>query len=203
MTLCSRLLVDTILHECYDSIYPGNLSEDRRLAKVKNCACWPSWRKYTIEYFPTCDRCQKSNMSIGKEFGLMIHIQEPKFPWEFVHMDWVTELPPSGDKGYDAFLVIVDRYVKNPIFLPCHKDDTAMNTAPLLLGRVIPHTGLCKNIISYRDPKFKSALWTTLHRLFGSKLSFSPAYYPQTDGLTERMIQTLEDMIRRFCAFGL
>ncbi|MBW0558966.1 hypothetical protein O181_098681 [Austropuccinia psidii MF-1] len=133
----------------------------------------------------------------------MIHIQEPKSPWEVVHMDWVTALPPSGDKSYNACLVIVDRYSKTPIFLPCHKDDTAMDTALLLWSRVISHTGLFKNIISDRDPKFTSALWTNLHRLFGTKLSFSTAYHPQTDGLAERMIQTLEDMIRRFCAYGL
>ncbi|MBW0483858.1 hypothetical protein O181_023573 [Austropuccinia psidii MF-1] len=62
----------------------------------------------------------------------MIHIQEPKSPWEVVHMDWVTELPPSGDKIDNACSVIVDRYSKTPIFLPCHKDDTAMDTALLL-----------------------------------------------------------------------
>ncbi|MBW0573099.1 hypothetical protein O181_112814 [Austropuccinia psidii MF-1] len=50
MTLCSRLLINTILHECHDSIYSGHLSEDRTLEKVKNCTCWPSWRKETIEY---------------------------------------------------------------------------------------------------------------------------------------------------------
>ncbi|MBW0557070.1 hypothetical protein O181_096785 [Austropuccinia psidii MF-1] len=203
MTLCSRLLINTILHECHDSIYSGHLSEDRTLEKVKNCAWWPSWRKETIEYCHTCDRCQKANRSTGKKFGLMIHIQEPKSPWEVVHMDWVTALPPSGDKSYNACLVIVDRYSKTPIFLPCHKDDTAMDTALLLWNRVISHTGLFKNTISDRDPKFTSALWTNLHRFFGTKLSFSTAYHPQTDGLAERMIQTLEDMIRRFCAYGL
>ncbi|MBW0514285.1 hypothetical protein O181_054000 [Austropuccinia psidii MF-1] len=57
--------------------------------------------------------------------------------------------------------------------------------------------------MSDRDPKFTSALWTNLHRLFGTKLSFSTAYHPQTDGLAERMIQTLEDMITRFCAYRL
>ncbi|MBW0519225.1 hypothetical protein O181_058940 [Austropuccinia psidii MF-1] len=57
--------------------------------------------------------------------------------------------------------------------------------------------------MSYRDPKFTSALWKNLHRFFGTKLSFSTAYHPQTDGLEERMIQTSEDMIRRFCAYGL
>ncbi|MBW0563442.1 hypothetical protein O181_103157 [Austropuccinia psidii MF-1] len=45
ITLCKRLLVNTILHECHDSIYSGHLSEDRTLEKVKNCAWWPSWRK--------------------------------------------------------------------------------------------------------------------------------------------------------------
>ncbi|MBW0534093.1 hypothetical protein O181_073808 [Austropuccinia psidii MF-1] len=118
-------------------------------------------------------------------------------------MDLVTALPPSGDKGYNACLVIVERCCKTPIFLPCYKDDTAMDTALLLWSRVISHTGLFNNIVSYRDPKFTSALWTNVHRLFGTKLSFSAAYHPQTDELAERMIQALEDMIRRFCAYGL
>ncbi|MBW0536675.1 hypothetical protein O181_076390 [Austropuccinia psidii MF-1] len=196
MTLCSRLLINTILHECHDIIYSRNLSEDRTLEKVKNCAWWLSWRKETIEYFHTCDRCSKENRSTGKKFGLIIHIQEPKYHWEVVHMDLVTALPPSGDKSHNACLVIVDRNGKDPIFLPCHKDDTAMDTALLLWSRVISHTGLFKNSISDRDLKFTSALCTNLHRLFGTKLSFLTAYHPQTNGLAERIIKALEDMIR-------
>ncbi|MBW0534172.1 hypothetical protein O181_073887 [Austropuccinia psidii MF-1] len=118
-------------------------------------------------------------------------------------MEWITALPPSGDKSYNACLVIVDRYSKTPIFLPCHKDDTAMDTALLLWSRVISHTVLFKNIISDRDPKLTSALWTNLHRFFGTKLSFYSAYHPQTDVLSERMIQTLEEIIRRVCPYGL
>ncbi|MBW0589493.1 hypothetical protein O181_129208 [Austropuccinia psidii MF-1] len=98
MTLCSRFLINTILHECHESIYSAHLSEDRSLQKVKNFAGLPSWRKENIEYCHTCDRCQKANRSTGKKFGLMIHIQEPKSPWEVVHMDWVTELPPSRER---------------------------------------------------------------------------------------------------------
>ncbi|MBW0553475.1 hypothetical protein O181_093190 [Austropuccinia psidii MF-1] len=56
--------------------------------------------------------------------------------------------------------------------------------------------------MSDEDPKFTSALLTNLHRILGKKLSFSTAYHPQTVGLAERMIQTLEDIIRRFCAYG-
>ncbi|MBW0541545.1 hypothetical protein O181_081260 [Austropuccinia psidii MF-1] len=130
-------------------------------------------------------------------------IQEPKSPWEIVHMDWLTALPPGGDRSYNSCLVLVDRYSKTPMFLPFHKDDTAMDTDIMIWNKVISQIGLFQNIISDRDPKFTSALWKNLHNLFGTKLSFSTAYQPQTNGLAERMIQTLEEMIRRFCAYGL
>ncbi|MBW0548128.1 hypothetical protein O181_087843 [Austropuccinia psidii MF-1] len=118
-------------------------------------------------------------------------------------MDWVTVLPPRGDRSYNEFLVLVERYRETPMFPQCHNDDTAMDTAIMIWNRVISHTGIFQKIISDRDPKFPSELWTNLHNLFGTKLSFSTAYHPQTDSLAERMIQTLEDMIRRFCAYGL
>ncbi|MBW0522629.1 hypothetical protein O181_062344 [Austropuccinia psidii MF-1] len=78
-----------------------------------------------------------------------------------------------------------------------------MDTALLIWNRVISHTGLFKNIISYRDQKFTSSLWTNLNKILGTELLFSKPYHPQKDGLAESMIQTLEDMIRRICAYGL
>ncbi|MBW0515588.1 hypothetical protein O181_055303 [Austropuccinia psidii MF-1] len=96
-------------------------------------------------------------------------------------MDWVTSLSPGGDKSFNAHLVLVHSYSKTPIFLPCNQDDTAMDTAIMIWNRFISHTGLFKNIISDRDPKFTSALWKKLHKMFGTKLSFSTAYHPQTD----------------------
>ncbi|MBW0520891.1 hypothetical protein O181_060606 [Austropuccinia psidii MF-1] len=161
------------------------------------------WKEDVAEYCKTCERCQKAKKSTRKRLGNMMKIQEPRRAWEIVHMDWVTGLPPAGDRSYNARLVIVDRFSKTPIFLPCHKDNTAMDTALLIWNRLVSLTGIFTNILSDRDPKFTSALWTNLHQLFGTKLSFSTAYHPQTDGLAESMIQTLEDMMRRFCAYGL
>ncbi|MBW0530442.1 hypothetical protein O181_070157 [Austropuccinia psidii MF-1] len=133
----------------------------------------------------------------------MINIQKPSRPWKIVHMDLETGLSPEGDRSYNACLVIVDIFSKTPIFLPCHKDDTAMDTALLIRNRVLSWSGIFTKIISDRDPKFTSALWTNLHKLFYTKLSFCIACHPQADGLAERMIKTLEDMVRRFCAYGL
>ncbi|MBW0583814.1 hypothetical protein O181_123529 [Austropuccinia psidii MF-1] len=133
----------------------------------------------------------------------MIKTQEPRNLWEIVHMYWVTGLPPGCDGSYNACLVIFDRFSKTPIFLPYHKDNTAMDTALLIWDRVISWSKIFTNIISDRDPKLTSELWTNLHQFSGKRLSFSTAYHPQTDGLAEKIIQNLEDIVRRFCAYGL
>ncbi|MBW0510877.1 hypothetical protein O181_050592 [Austropuccinia psidii MF-1] len=54
-----------------------------------------------------------------------------------------------------------------------------------------------------RVPKFPYEFWTNLHDMLGTKLAFSTAYHTQTDGLAERMIQTMEYILRRFCAYGM
>ncbi|MBW0527845.1 hypothetical protein O181_067560 [Austropuccinia psidii MF-1] len=72
-----------------------------------------------------------THSSTGKKIEKMIEIQEPCRPWEIFHMDWVTGLPPGGDRSYNAFLVTFDRFSKTQISFPCNKDDTAMDTALL------------------------------------------------------------------------
>ncbi|MBW0485769.1 hypothetical protein O181_025484 [Austropuccinia psidii MF-1] len=203
MALADRNLINTIINECHDNVTAGHPSEERTLERVKTCSWWPNWKKDVAEYCQTCERFQKENRAIRKKFGMIIQIQELKSPWEIAHMDWVKALPLGGDRSYNACLVLVERYRKTPMFLPFHKDDTAMDTAIMIWNKFISHTGLFQKIISDRDPKFTSALWKNLHKLFGTKLSFSTAYHPQTDGLAERVIQTLEDLIRRFCSYGL
>ncbi|MBW0513790.1 hypothetical protein O181_053505 [Austropuccinia psidii MF-1] len=106
-------------------------------------------------------------------------------------------------KNFNACLVIVDRFSKSVRCLPCHKEDTAMDTALLFWNKIIFTCGVPKGFISDRDTKFTSPFWTKLYDMLGTKLAFSTAYQPQTDGLAERMIQTMEDILRRFCAYGM
>ncbi|MBW0515991.1 hypothetical protein O181_055706 [Austropuccinia psidii MF-1] len=118
-------------------------------------------------------------------------------------MDFVTGLVPGGKENFNAFLIIVDRFSKNVRFLSCHKEDTEMDTALLFWNNRISTCGVPKIIISEREPKFTSEFWTNLYDLLGTKLAFSTAYHPQTDGLAERMIQTMKDILRTFCAYGM
>ncbi|MBW0496937.1 hypothetical protein O181_036652 [Austropuccinia psidii MF-1] len=191
MTVLDRSLINLVSKEFHESPFSGNLSEDRIRSKIKTCIWWPMWQKDVSEYCKTCDICQNASKSTGKRLGNIIKIQESSRPWENFHMDRVTGLPPGGDKIYSSFLVIVDRFSKTPIFFPCQKNDTAMNTALWIWNRVQSWTGIFTHIISERDFKFTSALWKKFNQLFGKKLSFSTAYHPQIDGLPEIMIQNL------------
>ncbi|MBW0546825.1 hypothetical protein O181_086540 [Austropuccinia psidii MF-1] len=105
MALTDRSLISIILHECHDNDAAGHLAEERTLERVKTCSWWPNWKKYVAEYCQTCDRFQKANRATGMKFGIMIQTQEPKSPWEIFHMDWVTALPPGGEKRYNAWLI--------------------------------------------------------------------------------------------------
>ncbi|MBW0505174.1 hypothetical protein O181_044889 [Austropuccinia psidii MF-1] len=101
----------------------------------------------------------------------MTQIQEPKSPWEIFHMDWVAALPQGGDRSFNSFLVLADRYTKAPMFLLYNRDDTDMDTDIAIWNRVISYTELFQKNISDRDPKLTSSLWKNLHNLFGTNLS--------------------------------
>ncbi|MBW0542312.1 hypothetical protein O181_082027 [Austropuccinia psidii MF-1] len=181
----------------------GHMSEERTKERVVSTVWWPKWEQELSEYFNTFERCQKENRKHGKNYGLLQHIEEPKHPLETINMDWVTGLVSGGKENFNTCLIIVDRLRKSVRFLPCHKEDTAMDTALLFWNNRISTCGNLKIIISDRDPKFTSEFWTKLYDMLGTKPAFSTAYHPQTDGLAERMIQTMEDIIRRFCAYGM
>ncbi|MBW0464954.1 hypothetical protein O181_004669 [Austropuccinia psidii MF-1] len=110
---------------------------------------------------------------------------------------------PRRQKEFNAFLVIVDRYSKILRCLPCHKEDTSMDTDLLFWNNIIATGGVPKIIISDREPKFTSEVWTNLYDMVCTKISLSTAYHPQTDALAESMIQTMEDIIRWFCAYEM
>ncbi|MBW0539651.1 hypothetical protein O181_079366 [Austropuccinia psidii MF-1] len=104
MTVVDSSLISFELKELHDHPFSGHLSEDRTREKIKTCIWWPMWQKDVAEYCKTCDRFQKANKCTDKRLGNMINIQEPRRPWETVHMDWVTGLPPGGDRSYNACL---------------------------------------------------------------------------------------------------
>ncbi|MBW0563515.1 hypothetical protein O181_103230 [Austropuccinia psidii MF-1] len=203
LTIIDRDHISLILQECHDCPYMGHKSEDRTRERVASTSWWPRWELKLSEYINTCERFQKGNRKHGKKYGLLQQIEELKHPWETINMDWVTGLVPGGKENSNGFLIIVDRFSKSMRCLRCDKEETAMDTALLFWNNIISTCGVPKIIMSDRDPKFTSEFWTNLYDMLGTKIAFYTAYHPQTDGLAERMIQTMEDILRRFCAYAM
>ena len=110
-------------------------------------------------------------------------------------MDFVVRLPRSSH-GHDMIWVIVDRLTKSTHFLAACARDSLEKFARLYLNEVVRLHGVPISIVSDRDPRFTSRFWPKLQEAFGTTLRFNTAYHPQTDGQSERTIQTLEDMLR-------
>jgi transposase InsO family protein len=86
-------------------------------------------------------------------------------------------------------------------FLPCTKTVTAEEIATLFLQGVYRLHGLPRVLISDRDSKFVSAFWQTLWRRLGTRLNISSSRHPETGGLTERVNNTFQQLLRCFCGY--
>ncbi|GKG17679.1 reverse transcriptase domain-containing protein, partial [Tanacetum coccineum] len=109
--------------------------------------------------------------------------------------DFVTKLPKLS-QGYDTNWVIVDRLTKSAIFVPMRETGPMDKLARMYLKEVVTRNGIPVSIICDRDPRFASNFWRLLQNALGTNLDMSTTYHPQTDGQSERTIQTLEDMLR-------
>jgi hypothetical protein len=85
---------------------------------------------------------------------------------------------------------------KSAHFLPIKETDKLDKLASIYIKEIVSKHGVPTSIISDRDARFTSNFWSSLQKALGTQLNLSTAYHPQTDGQTERTIQTLEDLLR-------
>ncbi|GKA22553.1 putative reverse transcriptase domain-containing protein [Tanacetum coccineum] len=140
------------------------------------------------------DLCQ-SQVRMPKPSGLLVQPVIPVWKWENITTDFVTKLPNTSS-GQDAIWVIVDRLTKSAHFLPMKETDSMEKLMIQYLKEIVSRHDVQVSIIYDRDSKFTSHLWKSLNKALGTQLDMSMAYHPQTDGQSERTIQTLEDMLR-------
>nr|GEV63259.1 hypothetical protein [Tanacetum cinerariifolium] len=99
-------------------------------------------------------------------------------------------------QGYDTIWVIVDRLTKSAIFTPLRETDLMDKLARIYLKEVVKRHGIPVSIISDHDLRFASNFLRSLQNALSTRLDMSTAYHLETDGQSERTIQTLEDMLR-------
>ena len=96
----------------------------------------------------------------------------------------------------ECYLGDRDRLTKSAHFIAIKKTDGADQLAQIYLRDIVRLHGVPVSIVSDWDTKFTSTFWRAFQKALGTKVHMSTAYHPQTDGQSERTIQTLEDMLR-------
>ncbi|EOY32207.1 Uncharacterized protein TCM_039810 [Theobroma cacao] len=113
--------------------------------------------------------------------GTLQSLPVPEWKWEHVTMDFVLGLPRT-QRGKDAIWVIVDRLTKSTHFLAVHSTYSIEKLAQLYINEIVRLHGVPVSIVSDRDPRFNSRFWPKFQEALGTKLKFSTAFHPQTDG---------------------
>jgi hypothetical protein len=184
-----------ILQEAHDSpysIHPGNT---KMYMNLKGRFWWSNMKRDVAEYIALCDICNRVKAEHQKPAGLLQPLPIPEWKWDNVGMDFITGLPRTKS-GYDSIWVVVDRLTKVAHFIPVKTTYTSARLAKIYMNRIVCLHGVPKSIVSDRGTQFTSHFWRQLHESLGTRLEFSTAFHPQTDGQTERVNQILEDMLR-------
>ncbi|GKA52538.1 putative reverse transcriptase domain-containing protein [Tanacetum coccineum] len=166
---CRGNLRELIMHESHKSKYSIHPGSDKMYQDLKKLYSWPNMKAEIATYVSKCLTCAKVKAEYQKPSGLLVQPVIPVWKWENITMDFVTKLPKTST-GQDTIWVIVDRLTKSAHFLPIKENDSMEK-----LTRQYSREIFLKH---------------------STQLDISMVYHPQTDGQSERTIQTLEDMLR-------
>nr|GEU41156.1 reverse transcriptase domain-containing protein [Tanacetum cinerariifolium] len=157
-----------IMHELHKSKYSIHPRSDKMYQDLKKLYWWPNMKAKIATYVSKYLTCANVKIEYQKPSGLLVQPEIPQWKWENIKIDFVTKLPKMT-VGQDMIWVIVDRLTKSAHFLPMRADDTLEKLTRKYLKEVVSKHGVTVSIIS-----------------------------DQTDGQSERTIQTLEDMLRAY-----
>ncbi|GJR23145.1 putative reverse transcriptase domain-containing protein [Tanacetum coccineum] len=184
-----------IMHESHKSKYSVHPGSDKMYQDMKQLYWWPNMKADIATYVSKCLTCLRVKAEHQKPSGLLVQPAIPQWKWDNITMDFVTKLPRT-QSGNDTIWVIVDRLTKSAHFLPMRETDPMDKLARLYLKEVVTRHGIPVSIICDRDPRFTSNFWRSFQKAMGTRLDMSTTYHPETDGQSERTIQTLKDMLR-------
>ena len=192
-----KTLRQTVIAHYHDAISAGHPGIARTLDLVQRYYWWPRMRFDIESYVKACDACQRYKDFPQKTSGKLQPLEVPKEPWRHISMDHIVGLPEA--QGYNAILVVVDRFSKMIELIPTCDTNTSSDLAEQLFKNVWKHYGLPDSIVSDRGPTFISQFTLELYKKLGIKAKPSTAFHPQTDGQTEKINHYVETYLRIYC----
>ncbi|GKA32593.1 putative reverse transcriptase domain-containing protein [Tanacetum coccineum] len=184
-----------IMDEAYKSKYSVHPGADKMYYDLRDRYWWPGMKKDIAIYVSRYLTCLKVKAEHQRPYGLLQQPEIPKWKWKGIAMDFVTKLTRTSS-GHDIIWIIIDQLTKSTHFLPMCEDYKMDRLTSLYPNEIVSRHGVPISIISDHDSRFTLRFWQLMQEALGTRLNMSMAYHPQTDGQSERTIQTLEDMLR-------
>ena len=188
-----------VLQYLHDHILSGHFGQNRTLALVRREYTWPELRTFVRDYCRSCILCKRNKKPRHRPYGLLKPLPVPLRPWHSISIDFIEQLPISGE--FDTILVIVDRSSKQVILIPCDEHIDSPKLARLFLIHVFSKHGVPGHVTCDRGSEFISSFFRSLGELLNMELHYTSGHHPEADGQTERMNQTVEQYIRMFTSY--
>ena len=156
---------------------------------------WPTLSHDVEAYVKGCDVCLALKEVYLKPYSDLQSLLILTHQWKNLLMDFMTSLPVSINwkrDSYNSILVIVDQFTKMVYYKPVKIIFDAPGLAKVIIDVVVRHHRLLDLIVSNKGSFFTSKFWSLLCYFLGIKQKLSTAFYPQTDGQTERQNSTME-----------
>jgi len=185
-------LVRLICKLNHDSITAGHLSCDRTLQSIANKYVWPEMRANVFDYCSSCDKCQKFKIKNTSNVKPLITIRVGK-PWDLVGIDCAGPLKRTKS-GKIHFVIAVD-YFSKYCMAEATTDTTGETTVNFARDRIVNVFGTPQAFITDQGRNFESQKFKYFCDQNKIKKLRTTAYHPQCNGLTERTIRTIKQML--------
>jgi hypothetical protein len=172
----------------------GHSGIEATYQRLKHLFAWAGMKTAVTDFVKQCNICQHAKHSNQHPQGLLRPLPIPAGAWQDITIDFVEGLPLS--EGANTILVVVDRFTKYAHFIPMKHPFSTPHVARVFVDSVVKLHGMPRSIVSDRGTIFTSLFWCQLFDKLGTKLKFTTAYHPQTDGQTEHVNQSLEMYLR-------
>ncbi|SJL15541.1 uncharacterized protein ARMOST_19042 [Armillaria ostoyae] len=135
-----------IIAQSCDHITAGHPGVAKTRELILHEYWWPKMKKDVEMYIAGCETCQRTKTS-NQAKAAPLHLNAiPMEPWTHISVDMITRLPESN--GHDALLVVVDRFSKGIILVPCNVELSTEGWARILRDHVYARHGMPKVVIS-------------------------------------------------------
>lgn len=186
--------IPKILKEFHDGYVGGHSGIDRTITRISINFWWKNMVKDIRHYVRNYVICQKIKSINQRQGGLLMPMPIPPSVWHDLSVDFITSLPKVQNKS--VIIVVVDRLSKGCHLGALPANYNASMVAEFFVKEIIRLHGYPNSIVSDRDKVFTSRFWKELNKLSGTKLNFTSAFHPQSDGQTEVVNRGIEMYLR-------